>query len=58
VRNARRDANAQLKDLLKDKDISEDEERKAQDDVQKITDKFIAEIEKMLQAKETDLMEI
>lgn len=58
VRNIRRDANAQLKDLLKDKDISEDEERKAQDDVQKITDKFVAEIDKLLQAKEADLMEI
>lgn len=58
VRNIRRDANTQLKDLLKDKEISEDEERKAQDDIQKITDRFVAEIEKMLQAKETDLMEI
>jgi len=58
VRNIRRDANTQLKDLLKDKDISEDEERKAQDDVQKITDKFIAEVEKLLSAKEVDLMEI
>lgn len=58
VRNIRRDANTQLKDLLKDKDISEDDERRAQDDIQKITDKFVAEIEKMLQAKEADLMEI
>lgn len=58
VRNIRRDANTQLKDLLKDKDISEDEERKAQEDVQKITDKFIAEVEKLLQLKEVDLMEI
>lgn len=58
VRNIRRDANAHLKELLKDKSISEDDERRAQDDVQKITDKYIAEIEKMLQAKEADLMEI
>ncbi|HEY9034450.1 MAG TPA: ribosome recycling factor [Pseudomonadales bacterium] len=58
VRNIRRDANNRLKDLLKDKAISEDDERRAQDDVQKITDKNIAEIEKLLQAKEADLMEI
>lgn len=58
VRNVRRDSNGNLKDLLKDKDISEDEERKAQDDVQKLTDRFVAEIEKLLQAKEADLMEI
>ena len=58
VRNIRRDANTHLKDLLKDKAVTEDEERRAQDDVQKITDKFIAEIEKMLAAKEADLMEI
>lgn len=58
IRNIRRDANGQLKDLLKEKDISEDEERRAQDDVQKITDKYIAEVEKLLQAKEADLMEI
>lgn len=58
VRNIRRDANTQLKDLVKDKDISEDEERRAQDDVQKITDSHVAEIETMLKAKETDLMEI
>ncbi len=58
VRNIRRDVLADLKDLQKDKEISEDEERKAQDDVQKITDRFIAEIEKILAAKEADLMEI
>ena len=58
VRNIRRDILADLKDLQKDKEISEDEERKAQDDVQKITDRFIAEIEKVLAAKEADLMEI
>jgi len=58
VRNIRRDVLADVKDLLKEKEISEDEERKAQDDVQKITDKFIAEIDKTLAKKETDLMEI
>lgn len=58
VRNARRDANANLKDLVKEKEISEDEERRAQDEVQKITDSFISEVEKMLQLKEADLMEI
>lgn len=58
VRNARRDAIATVKDLLKDKDISEDEERKAADDIQKITDKFVAEVDKALASKETDLLEI
>lgn len=58
VRNIRRDANAQLKDLLKDKAISEDEDRRAQDDVQKLTDKYIAEIEKAFSTKEKDLLEI
>ncbi|MGI1678533.1 MAG: ribosome recycling factor [Cellvibrionaceae bacterium] len=58
VRNIRRDALAQVKTLLKDKDIGEDDDRKAQDDIQKITDKYIQDIDKSLQAKETDLMEI
>ena len=58
MRNIRRDANSDLKALLKDKDISEDEEHKAQEDVQKITDRFIAEVDKALAAKEADLMEI
>ncbi|MCZ6830920.1 MAG: ribosome recycling factor [Gammaproteobacteria bacterium] len=58
VRNARRDAMAMLKELLKEKDISEDEERKAQDDVQKLTDRFVAEVEKRLAEKEADLIEI
>ncbi len=58
IRNIRRDANSSLKDLLKDKAISEDDERRAQDDVQKLTDRFIAEVEKALQAKEADLMAI
>ena len=58
VRNVRRDANDQLKKLLKDKEISEDDERRAQDEIQKLTDKFVAEVDKALQAKETDLMAI
>ncbi len=58
IRNIRRDAISDFKSLLKDKDITEDESRKAEDDIQKITDKNIAEIEKLLDAKEKDLMEI
>lgn len=58
VRNVRRDANDTLKKLVKDKEISEDDERRAQDEVQKLTDKYVAEIDKMLQAKEAELMAI
>lgn len=58
VRNVRRDANSELKDLLKTKDISEDEERRAQDEIQKLTDKYVAEVDAALAAKEKDLMEI
>ena len=58
IRNVRRDANAHLKDLLKDKAISEDDERRAQDEIQKLTDRYVAEVDKMLQAKETELMAI
>lgn len=58
MRNIRRDANGTLKDLLKEKEISEDDERRAQDDIQKLTDRYIAEIEKVLQAKEVDLMAV
>lgn len=58
IRNIRRDANAQLKDLLKDKEISEDDDRRAQEDIQKITDRYVAEVDKMLQVKETELMAI
>ncbi len=58
LRNIRRDANSDLKDLLKEKEISEDEERKAQDDIQKLTDKYIAKIEQQLAAKEKELMEV
>ena len=58
VRNIRRDAIHQLKDLLKQKKVAEDEERRAQDDVQKLTDRNIADIDKLLQAKEADIMAI
>jgi ribosome recycling factor len=58
VRNIRRDALGQLKDLQKEKEISEDEERRAGDEIQKLTDKFIAEIDKALEGKESDLMAI
>jgi ribosome recycling factor len=56
VRNARRDANTELKDQLKDKAIAEDEERRLSENIQKITDKFIAEIDHLLAAKEAELM--
>jgi len=58
VRNGRRDAMAMLKELAKDKEISEDDERRGQDRVQKLTDSHVAKIEKLLTEKETDLMEI
>lgn len=58
VRNVRRDANHHLKELLKEKEVSEDAEHRAQDEVQKLTDKFIGEIDAMLQVKEKELMEI
>lgn len=58
IRNIRRDVLSDIKDLLKEKEISEDEERKAQDDVQKITDRFVAKVEEALAAKEKDLLEI
>ena len=58
VRNVRRDAIHQLKELSKQKKVAEDEERRAEEDVQKLTDRHIAEIEKVLEAKEADLMAI
>ena len=58
IRNIRRDAITTLKDLLKEKEISEDDDRKAQDDIQKITNKFIADVDNSLSVKEKDLMEI
>ena len=54
----RRDANTELKTLLKDKKVSEDQERRAQDDIQKITDRHIAELDKILATKESELLEV
>jgi ribosome recycling factor len=58
VRNLRRDANEQAKKLLKDKLISEDDERRSNDDIQKLTDRTIAEIDKLVQAKEAEVMAV
>ena len=58
VRGLRRDANEQLKKLVKDKAMSEDEERRAQDEVQKLTDRFVVEIDKLLAAKEQEIMTV
>ena len=58
IRNVRRDANDTIKKLLKDKEISEDDERRVQDDVQKMTDKAVLEVDRLLAAKEIDLMAV
>ena len=58
IRSLRRDANEHLKKLLKDKEVSEDDERRAQDDVQKLTDKSIAEVEKLLAVKEAEILAV
>ena len=58
IRNARRDANSMLKDLLKDKEISEDDQRRGEEEIQKLTDKYIAEVDKLLKVKEEDLMAV
>ncbi len=58
MRNIRRDANSQLKELLKSKDISEDDERRGQEEIQKLTDSFIVEVDKLLQVKEAELMAV
>ncbi len=58
IRNLRRDANEHAKRLLKDKAITEDEDRRSQDDVQKLTDKTIAEVDKLVQAKEAEIMAV
>ena len=58
IRNIRRDANAEIKDALKEKQISEDEARSAEEKIQKITDQYVKEVEKLLEAKEADLLSI
>lgn len=58
VRNIRRDVLGDIKNLTKDKEISEDDERRASDEIQKLTDKFVAEIDKRLAAKEAELMQV
>ena len=58
VRNLRRDANATLKEMLKNKECSEDDEHRAQDEIQKLTDRYVVEIDKQLSHKETELMAI
>ena len=58
VRNIRRDANTELSKLLKDKEISEDEQKKAENEIQKLTDKFVALVDKALADKEKELMEV
>ena len=58
VRSVRREGNEHLKKLLKDKDVSEDDERRAQDDVQRLTDRTIAEIDRLVQGKEAEVMAV
>jgi len=58
IRNLRRDANEALKKLVKDKEISEDDERRASDDVQKLTDKHVVEVDKLVQSKEAEIMTV
>lgn len=58
IRNIRRDANSDFKDLLKEKEISEDESRQAEDSVQKLTDKFVTSVDEVIAVKEKELMEI
>jgi ribosome recycling factor len=58
IRNIRRDANTELKNALKDKLVSEDEERRSQEQVQKLTDQYVKEVDSVLEKKETDLMAI
>ncbi len=58
IRNIRRDSNTHLKDAVKKKEISEDEEKRAEEAIQKLTDRFIAEVDKLVHAKEQDLLEV
>jgi ribosome recycling factor len=58
IRNLRRDANTHLKDALKKKEVSEDDERRTQDEIQRLTDRYVAEVDRMLVEKEKDLMAV
>jgi ribosome recycling factor len=58
IRNLRRDANDTLKKQVKDKEISEDDERRAQDEIQKLTDKYVAEVDKLIAQKEAEIMTV
>jgi len=58
VRNVRRDVNNDIKELLKEKEITEDDERRAMDDIQKLTDKYVAQVDEQLKEKEKDLMQV
>lgn len=58
IRNVRRDANSDIKDLVKEKEVSEDEARRGEDEIQKLTDKYIKDVDALLEAKEKELMEI
>jgi ribosome recycling factor len=58
IRNLRRDANEHLKRLVKDKEISEDEERRAQDEIQKLTDRYVADVDKLVREKDKEIMTV
>jgi ribosome recycling factor len=58
VRSVRRDALADVKEMLKEKQISQDDERRGQDEIQKLTDRFIAEIDQLLAAKEKEILQV
>ncbi|RUO22541.1 ribosome recycling factor [Aliidiomarina iranensis] len=58
VRNIRRDANSDIKELLKEKEITEDDDRKAQENIQKLTDEFVKKVDELLASKEAELMEV
>ncbi len=58
VRNLRRDANTHLKELLKKKEVSEDDEHRAQDDIQKLTDRYVAEVDKLIAEKEKEILTV
>ena len=58
IRNVRRDANQQLKTLIKEESLAKDEEHRAEEEIQKLTDQFIGQVDEILKEKEADLMEI